>query len=1004
MSNKYREIASLYEIENAQKRGYLFEQIIRELQPWDYKPPISAKSRDEQIDAVYQWNGRVFIVEAKAKKATIRLSSHDWEDFELKLRERNKSVIGLFLSLYDVEEKILRQCERLNQEGFYAFVLYGNIWNELTYDPISFSQIIDYLMLTSRVDFRSTIKELNEIKKYYYEIGTIKDRHKDICIKSSNIFLRRYKQNNHENLYVKRSLDKSIEQYLKNIYPKALSKDKVRQSIKNRKDGSHIVSYERTIPAQIIVIRDICGAGKTTFAVENAIQTANYVSFSKSASEKELDLAVENTLSQLGNNYGIVELKAINQPVVVVIDSLDEAIGEKNKHKEISALIRFIDDLNNCANDCGLYAFPIAIIFTVREDYWRDWEYIFEGLRVKTFFKVASEFSTEELDDALIKYQTTFGYSIRNWLSEGSRLTLSNPLNLYIFSETHQYSGEIEVDEVFSSSVLHNYFKNKSEEVYKRSLVHITPRIFLDVCETFLSKCIELNTLNLDAHHFYQCIKEHFPLLSFVADELLRLYNSCHIFHFDEKGELSIRHMKYLPYLYADYMISKCKTISKEESIFFLQQYVGWINQSVFVSLIDVYDIVKYLYSLNKAEKTVQVYLERSDSYMKAQLSYYRNAIAQGYTDRIKNYEQIVNCSGITNARLLVEAFFTCAAKCNNPSKEDLKTLFIKAWKPNKGNPERWKMLPKLDRYHILQEERIMAEMMNSTSWKEWQVFLHYIIIGNGQKRFWDFFESHQDPFVMDLLKSGGEWEHVKYQIMDTMRAANQKVEDFDLLEADSPIAEHCAMQSGLNLSLTMLSNTTVLFGRYRQNQNSEEKSPIEWLVLKREENKALLLSKYALDARAYNDEFSETTWEECTLQKWLNGRRKGNFLQTAFTAEEQELIISTLVNTEANLASGAAYGCDNRNKVFLLSKEEALQLILSDEARQCIPTEYAKEQGTIRPNSDADSLSSCWWWLRSPGIYSHLAACVRLDGSILSKGYNVRHSAGVRPAIWVKL
>ena len=69
--------------------------------------------------------------------------------------------------------------------------------------------------------------------------------------------------------------------------------------------------------------------------------------------------------------------------------------------------------------------------------------------------------------------------------------TLSNPLNLYIFSETNKFSGNIEVSQVFTASVLHNYFKIKSEEVIdKRRIPSITPRILLDICENFLSLCV----------------------------------------------------------------------------------------------------------------------------------------------------------------------------------------------------------------------------------------------------------------------------------------------------------------------------------------------------------------------------------------------------------------------------------------------------------------------------------------------------------------------------------
>lgn len=143
MNNIYEQIVELYDESDSQKRGYKFESIIRELQPWTIKPPISANGNSEQLDAVYEWDSRIWIVEAKAKTKNIKRSSHDWEDFELKIRNRNKSAMGLFLSLYEVEEQIIKQCERLNEEGYNVFVLHGAIWKTLANHPIDFSYILN---------------------------------------------------------------------------------------------------------------------------------------------------------------------------------------------------------------------------------------------------------------------------------------------------------------------------------------------------------------------------------------------------------------------------------------------------------------------------------------------------------------------------------------------------------------------------------------------------------------------------------------------------------------------------------------------------------------------------------------------------------------------------------------------------------------------------------------------------------------------------------------------
>lgn len=761
--NFYEQIIGLYNEIDKQKRGYAFEQLVREIQPWSYKPPISAIGNGEQLDGVYEWDGRVFIIEAKAKETKIMQGSSDWEDFELKIRRRNKSVVGLFLSLYDIDENIIRQCEVMNREGYSIFVLYGDLWGKLCDNPISFELILKYSLINSRINNKATVNSIVDVKKWFFHNDEIIKRYNDICVKSSSTFLRRFKQDKHEVLYVKRTLDKKIEDYIKNLYPKALAKAKKIRKIKNS-FKSTTYETDREVPPQILIIRDVCGAGKTTYAVENALSSEKYISFSKSASEENIDSVLEEILQEFGQDYGILGLQEINRPVVCVVDSLDESQGIPHKLKEIKALISLIPKLNDISKKYGLYAYPIAIVFTIREEYWREWEFLFEGMRVKNLFKVFSEFSDEEFRCAMEKYQNTYHYKICNRLSNDDMLTLSNPLNLYIFSETYKFSGNIEVSEVFTASVLHNYFKNKSEEIYKRGMVGITPRIFLDICENFLSMCV-YKSLRLNRIDFYESLNKHMPLFAVYEDELLRIYESEFIFRFDEDGLLVIRHMKFFEYLYADYMIQKSINMKRNDVETFLNEFVDRINNAKIVDLIEIYNNVKFIYSIKKGNRIVQTYLDESNEFVRRKLSNLRCRIAQGQAERINDYDQIVDGKNITEGNLLLEAFFVCSAKCNCPDEEELLLLFLKAWKANKNN-NRWRLLPKLNSYNLLDEKKVMAQIVKSTSWKEWQVYLGYLVQGYNVGKFIKFMQESDECKIASLLERGGEWVYVK-QLLD---------------------------------------------------------------------------------------------------------------------------------------------------------------------------------------------------------------------------------------------
>lgn len=112
----------------------------------------------------------------------------------------------------------------------------------------------------------------------------------------------------------------------------------------------------------------------------------------------------------------------------------------------------------------------------------------------------------------------------------------------------------------------------------------------------------------------------------------------------------------------------------------------------------------------------------------------------------------------------------------------------------------------------------------------------------------------------------------------------------------------------------------------------------MEWLVLAKEGNKVLVISKYALDCQPYNTSFTSVTWETCSLRKWLNG----TFINNAFSAEEQAMIPTVTVSADKNPDYSTDPGNATQDKVFLLSITEANQYFTSDEARKCGTTEYA--------------------------------------------------------------
>ena len=230
------------------------------------------------------------------------------------------------------------------------------------------------------------------------------------------------------------------------------------------------------------------------------------------------------------------------------------------------------------------------------------------------------------------------------------------------------------------------------------------------------------------------------------------------------------------------------------------------------------------------------------------------------------------------------------------------------------------------------------------------------------------------------------------------------------LLETDENLKAAAAAAAAARDAKFTVGNY-VEFGTYPQTAAGTDNTPIEWLVLARDGNKALLISRYGLDAQHYNAEYiKDVTWETCTLRTWLND----TFMNKAFTAAEQKAILTTTVdnsNSQGYSGWSTSGGNNTKDQIFLLSYAEENKyfgVTYSDSnstKARVKPTAYAEKLGayTSSSNKTADGDNAGWWWLRSPGYFQISAACVRYDGSLDYNGAGFGDGC-VRPALWVNL
>lgn len=175
-------------------------------------------------------------------------------------------------------------------------------------------------------------------------------------------------------------------------------------------------------------------------------------------------------------------------------------------------------------------------------------------------------------------------------------------------------------------------------------------------------------------------------------------------------------------------------------------------------------------------------------------------------------------------------------------------------------------------------------------------------------------------------------------------------------------------------------------FGVYEQdNRSGNGMEEIEWIVLEKQDDKILVISRYALDSQRYHVEYVPVDWQDCTVRVWLNT----TFCNAAFTAEEQARILDTTDPTTSAT-----------DKVFLLSLEELNKYFYSNNDRICVSTAYARAQ-----NAYVGENGGSWWLLRTVGQNYKWVMSVNCNGSIDYDGGEVNATEGtIRPAIWLSL
>ena len=218
----------------------------------------------------------------------------------------------------------------------------------------------------------------------------------------------------------------------------------------------------------------------------------------------------------------------------------------------------------------------------------------------------------------------------------------------------------------------------------------------------------------------------------------------------------------------------------------------------------------------------------------------------------------------------------------------------------------------------------------------------------------------------------------------------------------------------------------TIKLGQYPQTDiTGKNKEDVEWLVLKKENGRMLLISKYILDCNLYNfiSSIEIGSWKKSTIREWLH-----NYLYyEMFSKEEQEHIIEVENKNQKAIDFREFFDDETTlDKIFFPSIQELQEIFQSELQEECWlygegwqlcakPTNFAKQERKV-VNTNEHKLElvtfdqglikgTSPYWLRDVvlerGFYT---AYVAYNGSIsYTSGLPRMECCGVRPCIWIK-
>lgn len=575
------------------------------------------------------------------------------------------------------------------------------------------------------------------------------------CVRASADFLRRERLPAHDGLYVHRPVDDRIEKVIRELSP--INLRRVKRFAKAKRGEAAGEATARVAPPQVMVLSDEPGSGKTMLAVQLSRLTETCGAVLRRATDPVAD-DLRAVTRELGPDLGLSALGRARVPLVLVVDGLDQGDHARDQ-KQIIELFKVVGDLNKRARAAGMLAFPLAVLFTVRESEWDRWFTVLEGRNAVELRRVISQFTDKQLDVALGKYATAYTYELRGEIPADALDKLAVPLNMRILSESHEYRGQTDAAEALGEHILSGYMQRKAELIVG-TLPGLTPERLTAALTALAMELVEKHTITIDAARATIVCRQAsgFPredvesLLRALIDERI-LTRTSHGIRFRQPGVLE--------YLIAAEGVRQVNISGKVRS---LEDLTSKVAEASPTSSAAVRSSVEEIVSTQDpdARQMVTKHYATSAVYTGSRLSTLRFELSAGGQTSSKDLDSIFGSLYTLRPEDAWDAFFVVVAAANRQPPTRIVKAFVVAWDANSRRVDRWKLLYKVRDRGMLYREEVVTRILRSREPRDWETFLGSLAQERNRKSILAMVNRYAAQPLHELVGSGQEWKQVR--------------------------------------------------------------------------------------------------------------------------------------------------------------------------------------------------------------------------------------------------